>query len=64
MTMMSMRDIAPRTGGGSRVPAVFRDEPASLVAALRQEVDRRFDEAAQAEQRAKRIPVNAGAAAA
>jgi HSP20 family protein len=45
MTMMSMRDIAPRTGGGSRVPAVFRDEPASLFAALRQEVDRLFDEA-------------------
>ena len=47
MTTMSMRDIAPGTGGGSRVPAVFRDEPISLFAALRQEVDRLFDEAAR-----------------
>lgn len=45
MTMMSMRDIAPWTRGGSRLPVPFRAEPSSLFATLRQEMDRIFDEA-------------------
>ncbi|MBW8270192.1 Hsp20/alpha crystallin family protein [Caldovatus aquaticus] len=45
MTAMSMRDIAPWAGGRSRVPSLFRDDPGSLFASLRQEVDRLFDEA-------------------
>jgi HSP20 family protein len=39
-----MRDIAPWTGGRSRIPTIFRDEPGSLFATLRQEMDRLFDD--------------------
>ncbi len=45
MTLMSMRDMAPWSRDGSRAPAAFRGEPASLFATLRQEMDRVFDEA-------------------
>jgi len=43
----SMRDIVPWTDGGTRarMPAIFRDEPGSLFATLRREIDRLFDEA-------------------
>ncbi len=42
--MLGMRDLAPRARGGSRNPPAFRQEPASLFAGLRQEMDRLFDE--------------------
>jgi HSP20 family protein len=42
---MSMRDIAPWYRDGSRTPAGFRTEAPNLFAALRQEMDRVFDDA-------------------
>jgi len=43
MNMTSMRDLVPWARGGSRTPAVFRNEPATLFTAFRQEMDRLFD---------------------
>jgi len=45
MNLLSMRDVTPWARGGSHAPAAFRGELASPFAALRQEMDRLFDEA-------------------
>jgi len=44
MNMMGMRDIVPWARGGAGTPAALRGAPTSPFAALRQEMDRLFDE--------------------